>query len=75
MNQEKLGLSQESKNVEIVSIENENSEFDLIKESWRISAEERFGIKDFNIEIFKRTILKSEFVGQAFAEGKDWNYV
>ncbi|MEI6529164.1 MAG: hypothetical protein WCN88_02005 [Candidatus Falkowbacteria bacterium] len=46
-----------------------------IQESWRQAAEDQFGIKDFQVEKFKRVLMNDESVVKAFASGHDWNYI
>ena len=53
----------------------ESSDFEIAKEDWRKAAEEQFGIKDFNLELFERTHLKQEAVSVAFASGKNWDFI
>lgn len=53
----------------------EQSDFDAIKESWRLAAEEQFGITDFKLEQFRRTLFNDAAMQQAFASGKEWNDV
>lgn len=52
-----------------------DSNFEIIKESWRAAAEEQFGITDFNVEQFRRTLFNDEAMAQAFASGKEWNEI
>lgn len=47
----------------------------LHTEVWRKEIEERFGITDFNIEIFLRSIYNDDVVDKARAEGRDWRYI
>ncbi len=51
------------------------SDYEAVKESWQKAAMEQFGIADFNIELFKRTLFNDEAMEKAFNEGKDWNTI
>lgn len=53
----------------------ENQEIAAAKEIWRESAEEQFGIKNFNLENFKRTVFNNEAVSAARSAGKSWEYI
>lgn len=46
-----------------------------IQESWRQAAEDQFGIKDFQVEKFKRELMDAQSVANAFDSGHDWNYI
>ena len=50
-------------------------EVEVTNEDWRRAAEERFGIKDFNLEKFKRQKFNQELLRKAFADGHDWEYI
>jgi hypothetical protein len=52
-----------------------NNDLDKAKESWKNEAEERFNIKDFNLETFKRISFDADAVADNFAAGRDWDYI
>ncbi len=53
----------------------ENDDFAAAKESWRQAAEKQFGISDFDLNIFKRTLFDESAIQKARAEGKDWDAI
>jgi hypothetical protein len=46
-----------------------------VNESWLQAAEDRFGIKNFDLQSFKRVVYNKEMVNQNFAAGYDWNFI
>lgn len=52
-----------------------NNEVEKANESWQKAAEERFAIKDFNLETFKRITFNNKAVEDSFAAGKNWEYI